>query len=509
MKQLKVIVNDTASLAIAENGGYVTANFVNPVEIKKGSLICLDKFNATSKNISQNFAIVQQTFEVICVEKFENLAGIVLTQTVTIPSATYATIVDYMATINNNTNASAISAYRPLPAGVYSPNNWYNTQSQMSLGMTLEPAGTGGVFSKWSSIIYGLSALSSTPTSDWIPSANMAVNVDGFHYSTDTLDASITAGVPCCQGGGIAFNVELALLIITPSSFRVGFSSNNGAKLGGKIARVIGSTNLCMIDDNGTVTEILNSPALFPAAYGITTESRFTLLQKDGNFGFSYCDDINNNNAPVTVYGITGQYAGKMGTWNYAETYTATADLLIGPPAFANMTYTPVTGGTIIPPITQNTATGISFANNSNQLALVLGFASTAYIFSPYLGSSVSFIESPAPFNINQLRSAFELAIEIVDIPLKTYFAQTGNNARNYGRQNVICYFTPNPSNETEGLYSFANPVHQWLSIDNLADTTIHSLSFRIYNPYNNQSFISNSMGFNLLIKSPDEMTTF
>ena len=48
-------------------------------------------------------------------------------------------------------------------------------------------------------------------------------------------------------------------------------------------------------------------------------------------------------------------------------------------------------------------------------------------------------------------------------IPLKTFFAQTGPNARNFGRQNVICYFTPTPSNETEGLYSFANSTHQWL----------------------------------------------
>lgn len=501
MKQLKVIVNDTASLAIAENGGYVTANFVNPVEIKKGSLICLDKFNATSKNISQNFSVVQQTFLVSCV----SLVGTAAVP-ITIATATYPTILSYMATINNNTNAAAISAYRPLPAGLYNVNNWYNTKSQVSLGMTLEPAGTGGIYSKWSSIVYGLSAVSNTPTSDWVPSANMAVNVDGFHYSTNGLTASIGAGVPCCQGGGIAFNANLLLSATNNSFFQLGFTSNNGGKFGGKIARVLTTNNLCMVNDDGSITEILDSPALFPSAYTNDTEASFTLLQKDGNFGFAYCNDINDNNAAVEIYGITGPYAGKMGTWNYEEIYTATADLYAGPSSFGIMTYTPVSGGTITPPITQNTATAVQFTSNSNQLALVLGFESKIYLFSPYLASSISLIESPAPFNINQLRSAFELAIEIIDIPLKTYFAQTGNNARNYGRQNVICYFTPNPSNETEGLYSFANPVHQWLSIDNLADTTIHSLSFRVYNPYDNQSFISNSMGFNLLIKSPDEI---
>ena len=63
MKQLKVVVNDEQSLVIAAQGGYVTANFVTPIEIPAGSFICLDKFNATSKNISQNFTVQSQTFQ--------------------------------------------------------------------------------------------------------------------------------------------------------------------------------------------------------------------------------------------------------------------------------------------------------------------------------------------------------------------------------------------------------------------------------------------------------------
>ena len=141
----------------------------------------------------------------------------------------------------------------------------------------------------------------------------------------------------------------------------------------------------------------------------------------------------------------------------------------------------------------------------AGQLALVLGFEPQRYEFGA-LDASTSGITSLAPFNINQLRSAFELGIEILDIPLKTYFAQTQNSqfAGAGGRQNVICYFTPIPSTETQGLYSFANAVHQWLEIDNKSSTYLHSLSFRIFNPYSGLSFISNSMGFNLLISEPE-----
>lgn len=505
MRQLKVIVNDPASLSIAESGGYVTANFVSPVEVKKGSLICLDKFNATSKNISQNFGVVSQTFTVVV-----NAVATGLEVPITVPAGVYPTINAYMAAINNISNAGAISAYRELPAGVvFNTNNWLNTQSQISMALTMGTAGTGGIFTKWLSLIYGLSQLSTTPSLDWVPSANFGTNVDGYHYSTNGLEATLTAGQACMVGGGIASQAVVRLSTAGNVDWVWGFGSSNGAKLGGKIAQISGSVNLFVIDDAGAATEILNSQTLFPNAYTASTGTpKFTLLQKAGNFGFSYCDDITNDNAPVTLYCITGAYAGKMGTWSYAERFTAAATILGGAAPFGAITYTPNTGGVQGEPLPVNTATSVDLSA-SPQFAVTLGFQPAVYIFNPPVAATTSLIQSPAPFNINQLRSAFELAIEILDIPLKTYFAQTGANSRSYGRQNVICYFTPNPSNETEGLYSFANAAHQWLEIDNLSDQIIQSLSFRIFNSYTGQSFVSNSMGFNLLIKDRDEVNTF
>lgn len=505
MKQLKVIVNDAASLSIAESGGYVTANFVSPVEITKGSLICLDKFNATSKNISQNFGVVEQTFGVSVSSISTDLYV-----PITVPGGTYPTINSYMAAVNNVSNANAISAYRDLPAGVvFNTNNWLNTQSQISMALSMTTAGTGGIFTKWLSLIYGLSQLSTTPSLDWVPSANLGTNVDGYHYSTNGLEATLTANQTCMVGGGIASQAVVRLSAAGNVDWVWGFGSSNGSKLGGKISQISGSPNLFVVDDAGVATEILNSQTLFPNAYTANTGTpKFSLLQKAGKFGFAYCDDITNDNAPVTLFCITGTYAGKMGTWSYAERYTASATIVGGVAPFGAVTYTPNSAGVQGAPLPVNTSTTVDLTGSS-QLAVTLGFQSAIYIFNPPVAATTSFIQSIEPFNINQLRSAFELAIEILDIPLKTYFAQTGANARSYGRQNVICYFTPNPSNETEGLYSFANAAHQWLEIDNGSDQIIQSLSFRIFNSYNGQSFVSNSMGFNLLIKNPDEVNTF
>ena len=377
------------------------------------------------------------------------------------------------------------------------------------MGVELTTTGEGGVFSKWTSTIYGLSALSTTPSLDWVPSANLGTNVDGLHYSTNGLLATLTAGQPCMVGGGMATQGIIRASSAGNVDWTWGFNSSNGAKFGGKIAQVSGSPNLWVVDDAGTFTQIQNSQTLFPNAYTASTGSpRFSLLQKDGKFGFAYCDDVTDDNADVDLYCITGTYAGKMGTWNYAETFTASATLLGGATPFGTLTYTPLTGGAQGYPVPTKTATSVDLSA-APQLAVTLGFQPSYYIFNPPVAAVVAFIQSPAPFNVNQLRSAFELAIEILDIPLKTYFAQTGANARSYGRQNVICYFTPNPSNETEGLYSFANAAHQWLEIDNVSDQIIQSLSFRIFNSYTGQSFVSNSMGFNLLIKNRDEMNTF
>lgn len=499
MKQLKVIVNDDLSLTKAKNGAYLTANFVTPVEIPKGSQICLDKFNATSKNISQNFGVVEQTFGVYVNKGASPPTDII------VPGGSYARIIDYMNTINNLVNQNAISSYFPniVPGSWIAESSFYDLQRQASMSLVLEP---NGLKSEWTATIHGFSQPSTISSSFWLPTENLLTDSSGNHYSNNLDPAKLTSGELVMQGGGICMNFNLDLSDVQPTDFwTLGFISSDGSKQGGKIGQL--GSSLVLYNDAGDSTVITNASTLFAEAYAGSGNCRFMLVQKSGYFGLVYTPGVQFFNAPITVIGLPGTpYFGALGTWSFPEFYsvelTTSANAVV-----SNVYYTPDTGGQLgIFGVSDNTQTTLTLDGvSSNQLATILGFTQAVYTLPPSQNSDVSLIVSQNIFNINQLRSAFELAIEIVDIPLKTYFSQTGSNERNFGRQNVICYFTPTPSNETEGLYSFANSTHQWLDIDNSRDSVIQSLSFRVFNPYTGVSFVSNSLGFNLLIKSGDE----
>tara|TARA_R110000868_G_scaffold397419_1_gene670096 strand:- start:454 stop:1953 length:1500 start_codon:yes stop_codon:yes gene_type:complete len=497
MKQLKVVVNDNPSNLLTQAGGYVTANFINPVEVKKGSLICLDKFNATSKNITQNFGLVAETIG-IGVNVIDLETPLAFTQVI-IPAGTYNTIAEYIAAVNQAVNAVAISAYRPLSPGVYSPNNWANVQSQNGMRVYLQLV--DGLFARWTSQCYGSSPLSTTPSTFWTPSANIAIDVDGFHYSTDTLEGTITSA-QVTVGGGVSTSAIIRPSITSTAVWTYGFVT--AGALGGKILQKAGSVNLWVQNDAGVQTEIPNSQALFPGAYAGSLNSRFMLYQSNGVFRFAYYNDITDAGG-VWFTSEPGNY--DMGNWYYSSDYVVVQTVVGNVAPFGATNYTPEqfqTTFTLPFPSIPNTIVNLTAAS---QFALVFGYlvADNLVFTTNDANTFQALLRGTRPANVLQLRSAFELGIEIIDLPLKTYFAKSGSSGFG-GRQNVVCYFTPTLAIDAEGLYSFANSVHQWLDIDNSADTTLHSLSFRIFNPYTGASFVSNSMGFNLLIKSPDEL---
>jgi hypothetical protein len=518
MKQLKVVVNQGVNTLYAQSGGYITANFVSPVEIKKDSLICMDKFNATSKNVSANFSVIQDQFSIVIQYRVNNEKTLV-----TIPAGSYATILDYMDAINKALNSTALSAFVPTPTDqptLTGPNLWYAGQSQLGVASTVTI--TDAVKSQWETRNYGVSPVSTTPSVHWTPSSNIAVDVDGFFYQINgMLGANITSAYPAIKGGGLATRITLSLNSVPANDWDFGFDDQSADELGGRIGQRVGNSNLIMKKNDGAVFTIPNSQTLFPGAYAGSANSRFIIYQKGGYFGFAYCDDITNNNSPVVEYGFQGMLgAGEMGFWDYDIEYYVSGEYQasngVVAHAIGTADYTPDQDGALDPIITgiftANTGNSytILYLNESSQLALVLGFTPQVYFF-PNPEQTSSQIISESIINTLQLRSAFELAVEIVDIPLKTYFATSKNSqfAGQGGRQNVVCYFTPEPSIEAQGLYSFANPVHQWLEMDNKSDTYLHSLTFRVFNPYDGTPFISNSMGFNLLIKEPLENSTY
>ena len=360
-----------------------------------------------------------------------------------------------------------------------------------------------GLLATWTSECFGFTPLSTTPSASWSPSLNAFINVDGYYDTTDTLEASVTGTGDLVQGGGLSTTAIIKPLTNNTAEWVYGLATTSGL-IGARILQKAGSTNIWVQNDAGVQTEIANSPALFPGAYAGSANCRFMIYQSQGKFRLAYYNDITN---PALTWYVTDPAIYDMGNWYYSSVYNVIQTFNF--PVFGATIYTPEEEDTNIEfPYPGLPMTYVSLSNAS-QFALVFGFRiADSQIFKETIGNVFqAVLTGSSPANALQLRSAFELAIEIIDLPLKTYFAQSGttNKTGFGGRQNVVCYFTPTTSVEAEGLYSFSNAVHQWLDIDNSADTTLHSLSFRVFNAYTGDSFISNSMGFNLLIKSPDE----
>ena len=406
MKQLKVVVNDTPANLLTQAGGYVTANFINPVEVKKGSLICLDKFNATSKNISQNFGIVSQTFTIGV--NVINEAEPVPFSSVTIPAGSYS-VVSYIAAVNQAVNAQAISAYRTLPAGVWSGDNFENVQSQNGMRVYLQLV--DGLLARWTSQCYGATPFSTTPSSYWSPSSNTTIGVDGFYDTTDTLQASVTGTGDLVRGGGLSTTARIKPASTGIAEWVYGIVTDSGV-VGGRILQKTGSTNIFVQNDAGVQTEIANSPALFPGAYAGTGNAIFMIFQSQGKFRFAYYDDISNPNLAWSY--VSDPATHDMGNWNYSSVYNVIQTFNV--PVFGPTEYTPDEIDEIVFPYPSSPLTYVSLSNAS-QFALVFGFRiADSQIFKEVAGNVFqALLTGSSPANALQLRSAFERAIEIID----------------------------------------------------------------------------------------------
>jgi len=116
-------------------------------------------------------------------------------------------------------------------------------------------------------------------------------------------------------------------------------------------------------------------------------------------------------------------------------------------------------------------------------------------------GQAVNFV----PFSPNQ-----ELALEIVDLPLHSYTANTDRTGG--ARTNVVAYFIPqflNGATQPSTRLSFTQGLYQWLYLDSMTDIQLTSLSFRVFYPYStplaNNVFKATSMSFNILVEDGDQ----
>ena len=149
---------------------------------------------------------------------------------------------------------------------------------------------------------------------------------------------------------------------------------------------------------------------------------------------------------------------------------------------------------------TQNQFTrtvGIDFTL-SNSLRAGLGLSDGLLLFTPQNSDFGAFLGN-SPMNLSKINSSFDLALEILDLPLQTF---QGNSSRNQlgSRQNVVCYFRPEHSNVGTNTYIYDSLAYQWLDIAISYPVNLSSLSFRVYNPYTGQNLVADNLTFNLMI---------
>jgi hypothetical protein len=131
---------------------------------------------------------------------------------------------------------------------------------------------------------------------------------------------------------------------------------------------------------------------------------------------------------------------------------------------------------------------GVNFTDplGSGALRAGLGVPDGLLLFTPQNSDFGSYVGSE-PMNLSKINSSFDLALEILDIPLLTF---QGNSSRNQlgTRNNVVCYFRPEQSNVGTNTYIYDSPAYQWLDIAISYPVNLSSLSFRVFNTYNGQS---------------------
>ena len=102
--------------------------------------------------------------------------------------------------------------------------------------------------------------------------------------------------------------------------------------------------------------------------------------------------------------------------------------------------------------------------------------------------------------------SYFDLALEITNLPLQSWIANT-NRIQPSRRVNILAYFTPQKISTGGTMYLYESRLLNFLSLNNLNDINIESLQFRVYNVLSPGSIIDCSrMTFNLFVTDDSEI---
>lgn len=460
-----------------------TVNFAAPVIIEPGNKIAMDKFSAVIKDITIDFDLPESTFSLYYSINSPNNQS----TSVTLPSKHYDTLAELLNLMTTKCN-SVFSGYvaNMLPSLTSGDFSYYRDRGLKLLASSA----TGNKFSfeyvtsPFSALAVSETYMSADTSGNWYPTSA------GVPWTITQTDEEIYL----TRGGGcmVQFNINLptqAEAIANGIATIIGLRDKNQQT----ISLVQSPTGvLYLYDINNVRTEI----PLASIPHGSTCQ----IYQSGGYFQLR-CFTENGAGLEIEHFNSINAYPQALGSVDFFGQYNFRAEgrstiVAVNFPAIGQVvTMTKeVSYGATQNQLTRTVALDFTEAsslraglNVPNGLLLCVPQNSD---FGAYNGNGA--------MNLSSINSSFDLALEILDLPLQTY--QASSDRKPGSRQNIVCYFRPVLSNVGLNAYTYDSTAYQWLDIATSYPLNLSSLSFRVFNPTTGMGLTASSMTFNLMI---------
>jgi len=479
--QLKIIANNITPYAP------FTVNFATPVVIEPGNKITMDKFMAVIPDITSDFALPQSTFTLYIAVDAVNYKSI----DITIPASTntsVTTLMTLMTTLSNNEISGYVSDMLPVLLNIY---NVYR-----DVGLKVQYSTITNSFS--------FQYVTCPFTAQQLSGTNMAQTATGLYYPSvaNTLWTLLqtNTGNVLTRGGGCLLSFARIILptqnetLDEEGVFEAGLIGNDGSfrgigqELTGVYYLINNMGNKTVIADTWNANRANNYTMDIYQANGFFQIRIYRTATQESWYDSGVSDPQALGPIDYTLgynFSATGEKQYIINQW----------------PAFSGVMNMTVDVPFQSPNTTAFTRTmGLNF-DTAATLRSGLDLPGGLLICTPQQSSFGSYAGT-STVNMALINSLFDIALEVLDLPLQTY--QADSSGFPGSRKNVLAYFRPELSQVGSNTYRFDVNIFDWLDIAVTYPLNLSSLSFRVFNPSTNQNLAMNSCSFNLLINTKE-----
>lgn len=498
MKQLKVVVDDYNS-----STGLITAKFYEPVMIPPGSKIAMDKFSmSVNSGSSSNFILDTQTVNIRTAYRAPPFSGSSTPyRSAIIQGGLFDNVNTLLSAIQQSFN-SILNSDMTIPPSAKVPDNGLSFITSLSKDNI-------------ATIYFMCGSLDDTTTP---VSKDVTVDANGFYIPTQpavgaTTDSYVVFTAPLIQGAldcRFRANLKFDGNNVTEWGLTDNLTGTYPTLLYG--FRIKADNTLYIV--NGTletqitnITPFSNNPNYQHQFFVNNGKLQYQITSADFNTEY-FLSDINAFNGfnfnTNYFLGFRNSYTAIDAT-NRGDNFGDIS--LIYQPASAQNNVAWYFDSELLDnkqyltTLTNFGATPSRVVQYDFTLAEPLrqGLGLDTNLYTLTSGISGAIAGSIA-VNFSQY---YNLCLDVTNLPLESYISLSSRNTG--GRRNILCYFTPQRITATGTQYSFTATTMNFVATNNKDIRNIESLSFRVYDPIDQNSFlVCNNMTFNIYIEEPE-----